>query len=78
MVIRVASASLWFIAIVWASNFASTFAGIPDGLGLVAAAAVAALIVFDPRRLASPTQVETDEPATPRRADLAPAAQTLR
>lgn len=48
MVTRVVSASLWFVAIGWASNLASAFAGLPPVLGLAAAAAIAAFFAADP------------------------------
>jgi UDP-N-acetylmuramyl pentapeptide phosphotransferase/UDP-N-acetylglucosamine-1-phosphate transferase len=48
MATRIASAVLWFVAISWATNFASTFLGLAAGVGYLVALAIASFIALDP------------------------------
>lgn len=48
MATRIASAVLWFVAMSWAANLASTFLHFAAGIGYVVALAIAAFIAVDP------------------------------
>jgi hypothetical protein len=48
MVKRVGSSLLWFVSAGWGMNLLATFAGLPEGPGLVAAAGLAAFVGLDP------------------------------
>ena len=65
MVKRAACALLWLIAVGWAFNFISAYAGVPQVIGTVIAVATAAFVAVDPLHLIWPQVARSTESAGP-------------
>jgi len=76
MVKRIASATLWFIAVGWGFNLLGLITGTPPIMGIALGAAVGAFVGTDPMHLFWPIKVATPATAAPAR-DAVPATGAM-
>jgi hypothetical protein len=78
MNLRFASAVTWLFVMVWASNFAGAFAGVPVVAGYLIALITTLLIAVDPLRSVSSARCTASRPSEVRGPKLRPIAQRSR
>ena len=78
MVKRIASATLWFIAVGWGFNLLGLITGTPPIMGMALGVAVGAFVGIDPKHLFWPVKAAMPAPVAPARdaAAVAGALQT--
>ena len=76
MVKRIASASLWFLAVGWGFNYLSAITGVSPVIGMAIAAALSAFVGLDPLHLFWPERISSPATRTRHIAQVSGALQT--